>query len=89
MNASPTPGSRTTIATPSHDEIALCARALWAESGQPEGRDDAIWLEAENRLLSAHRAPDVTAVMLATLSQPVTRQPAVASAMAPTGRRRR
>ncbi len=58
---------------PSRDEIAPCARDLWAEAGQPEGRDEEFWLEAEYRLRSARRAPDVTAAILATLSQPVTR----------------
>jgi hypothetical protein len=40
----------------SHDEIAQCARELWTESGQPEGRDQAIWFEAERRLVSERRA---------------------------------
>jgi hypothetical protein len=74
---------------PSHDEIAQCARELWTESGQPEGRDDAIWLEAETRLLSACQVSDITAINLATLAQPVTRSTAVASASLPLGRRGR
>ena len=40
---------------PSPDEIAQCAREIWSESGQPEGRDDVIWLEAERRLIAARR----------------------------------
>jgi hypothetical protein len=42
---------------PNHDEIAQCARAIWISAGQPEGRDDAIWLDAERRLIFAGRAP--------------------------------
>ena len=38
---------------PLHDEIAQCARGLWVQQGQPADRDLAIWLEAEQRLLSA------------------------------------
>ena len=42
---------------PRHDDIAQCARELWAESGRPSGHDAAIWLEAERRLISARRPP--------------------------------
>lgn len=38
---------------PSHDEIAGRARQLWSDYGQPSGRDEEIWLEAERQL----RAP--------------------------------
>lgn len=41
---------------PSHDEIAQCASELWTESGCPQGRDEAIWYEAERRLISARRS---------------------------------
>jgi hypothetical protein len=37
----------------SHDEIASCARELWEQQGCPDNRDEAIWLEAESRLLAA------------------------------------
>jgi len=46
-----------TDSSPSHDEIAQCARELWTESGRPDGRDEAIWFEAERRLISERRAP--------------------------------
>jgi hypothetical protein len=36
--------------TPSHQEIADCARALWEHRGRPEGEDTDIWLEAEQKL---------------------------------------
>src|SRR5580700_5588024 len=36
---------------PSHEEIARQAEALWREKGCPHGRDDEIWLEAEQQLL--------------------------------------
>jgi len=45
--------------SPLHDEIAQCARGLWVQYGQPADRDLAIWLEAEQRLLSAPKiAPE-------------------------------
>ena len=39
----------------SHEDITQCARELWAQQGCPEGRDEAIWLEAESRLLASRR----------------------------------
>ena len=57
--------------TPSHDEIAQCARELWTESGQPEGRDQAIWIEAERRLISERRLP----LEIAAMPPPAARQP--------------
>jgi hypothetical protein len=80
MKAAIPVGAITAADRPSHEEIAHCARELWTVSGQPEGRDDAIWLEAESRLLSARQVPGVTAVSLATLAQPVARSNAVAIA---------
>jgi hypothetical protein len=46
---------------PCQSEIAQCARELWTESGQPDGRDVEIWLEAERRLISARRVPGMIA----------------------------
>ena len=63
-----------TLITPTHDEIADCARALWNELGQPVGRDEAIWLEAEQRFIASRMLPNITAVSLSILAQPVTRQ---------------
>jgi hypothetical protein len=34
----------------SHQDIAASARDVWNEKGQPEGRDEEIWFEAERRL---------------------------------------
>jgi hypothetical protein len=65
-----------TTAPNHHDEIAQHARDLWSEAGQPQGRDAEFWLEAEHRLLSARQVPDVSACILATLAQPVTRRAA-------------
>jgi hypothetical protein len=48
---------------PSHDEIAQCARELWNESGRPEGCDEAIWLDAERRLVSARLEPDLSTTL--------------------------
>lgn len=52
-----------------HDDIAQCARELWIESGRPSNRDEAIWLEAERRLVAARRAPAVIASILPVLSR--------------------
>lgn len=35
---------------PTHEEIAARARSLWAERGNPAGRDLEHWLEAERQL---------------------------------------
>ncbi|MEO6873566.1 MAG: DUF2934 domain-containing protein [Opitutaceae bacterium] len=72
MTTSFSSATKSTVA-PSHDEIAHDACELWAAAGQPEGRDDEFWLEAEHGLLAARQEPDVTAVILATLARPVTR----------------
>ncbi len=65
------PSATNSIVAPRHDEIAQRARELWAEAGQPEGRDDEFWLNAEHRMLLVREEPDVSAVILATLAQPV------------------
>lgn len=57
MNASTFLPSFAADLAPNHAEIEQCARELWTNSGRPAGRDDAIWLEAERRLISAQRAP--------------------------------
>ncbi len=67
------PSATNATVAPSHDEIAQCARELWTEAGHPEGRDDEFWYEGEQRLLAARQVPNVSAVMVATLAQPVTR----------------
>ena len=46
-----------TKCAPLHDEIAQCAQDLWVQYGQPAERDQVIWLEAEQRLLSATQSP--------------------------------
>jgi hypothetical protein len=61
MNSTLIPAAIETNPSPSHDEIAQCARQLWTESGQPEGRDQAIWYEAERLLASGRQAPLATA----------------------------
>jgi hypothetical protein len=40
----------TTKYSPTHDEIALRARALYEQAGFPSGRDEEFWLEAERQL---------------------------------------
>ena len=44
--------ARPPAGAPSHEAIAARAHALWAEQGHPENQDEAIWLEAESRLLA-------------------------------------
>jgi Protein of unknown function (DUF2934) len=71
MNTLPVTAATATNFSPSHDEISQCARKLWTESGQPEGRDQAIWFEAERRLISERRAPLMpAAVPQATAPKP-------------------
>ncbi len=55
--STPAPAKIEAIHLPTHDEIAQCARELWTESGKPTDRDDAIWFEAERRLVEARRTP--------------------------------
>lgn len=43
--------------SPSHDDVARCARELWQNYGQPSGRDLEIWLEAERKLATQASAP--------------------------------
>lgn len=66
MKTIPFPGAAGASSGPSHDEIAQCARELWNESGRPEGCDEAIWLDAERRLVSARLDP----VLPATITRP-------------------
>ena len=40
-----------TIIPPSHEDISQRARELWEGYDRPQGRDEAIWLEAERQLL--------------------------------------
>lgn len=37
---------------PTHEEIALCAFLLWIDAGRPENSAEAIWLEAEKKLIA-------------------------------------
>jgi len=50
--AAPAPATRHAAVprAPAHAAISASARAIWEEAGRPEGRDTAIWLEAERRL---------------------------------------
>jgi hypothetical protein len=57
MNPIPSTDPIPTPSPPSNDAIAQCARELWTESGKPEDRDQAIWVEAERRLHFAGAAP--------------------------------
>ena len=50
-NAPDSPSSANARLTPSHEEIAIRAEALWKEMGCPQGCDKQIWLAAERRLI--------------------------------------
>jgi hypothetical protein len=63
MNSSLVTATAVTDSNPSQSEIAQCARELWTKSGQPEGRDEAIWFEAERRLISERQSPLKSAVV--------------------------
>jgi hypothetical protein len=41
--------------TPTHNDISAAAQLLWIERGRPDNQDEAIWLEAEQRLRSRAR----------------------------------
>lgn len=41
---------------PTHDEIALCARAIWELEGCPQGRALEHWLQAEATLREGFRS---------------------------------
>ena len=47
---------------PGHEDIALCALAIWEAEGQPKGRDREHWLLAEARL-SEHPSVPAGSVM--------------------------
>lgn len=40
---------------PSHEEITRRAQEIWNSEGQPVGRDDEIWLSAEQQLKNQGR----------------------------------
>ena len=56
-----TPESTAPTVAPTHAEIAHCAREIWIRTGRPEGRDGAIWLEAESRLIGGRQMAAATA----------------------------
>jgi hypothetical protein len=42
-----------------HEQISKCARLVWERKGRPEGQDEEIWLETEQRLIDWHHvSPD-------------------------------
>ena len=66
---------------PLHEDIAQYARDLWIQNGQPADCDQAIWLEAEQRLLfvaATQAARERTSSPASSLGLPVA-EPAVAS----------
>jgi hypothetical protein len=53
---------------PLHQETSQRARELWEKYGQPYGRDQEIWLEAERQVLGAD--PQVKKVGAGSVSAP-------------------
>lgn len=49
------PNSRSVI----HESIATRAYEIWERDGKPEDRADAIWLEAEQELVTGRRKPQL------------------------------
>lgn len=48
--------SSRTATPPTHEQISRLAHELWEKRGQPAGRDDDIWLEAEKQLHEAYES---------------------------------
>ena len=67
----PTPTERPRRQIP-HEEIAQRARQIWNERNQPNGHDEAIWLEAESRLQAEAESKPVAG----TESRPLVNEPA-------------
>jgi hypothetical protein len=59
---------------PSHESIAILARAIWEKRGRPHGQDAPIWFEAERRLRAGIKVAgdedDVAADTREMLGQP-------------------
>lgn len=47
--------SAASAAKPTPEEISARAEVLWRAKGEPQGRDEEIWLEAERQLADEHR----------------------------------
>ena len=58
MNATP----RQQANTPTPDEIAMCAFAIWEKEGRPHGRDVEHWLQAEAQLMVDRRQDSLRSV---------------------------
>jgi hypothetical protein len=70
-----TPDTRT---LPLHDTVAQSAYSLWKKYGEPAGRSNEIWLEAERQLLGADlevNQQETGAVSAHTLSEIVAPEP--------------
>ena len=59
---------------PNHDEIAQGACEIWTMAGQPEGRNDEFWFEAEKSIISNRQSHNVSDFIVETLTRPVSRQ---------------
>lgn len=57
----------------SHEQISRRAEELWRQYGCPEGRDEAIWLEAEQQLLGTQNTL-ANESQFASISERLTRE---------------
>jgi Protein of unknown function (DUF2934) len=48
--------SLNTFKSPTHEEIAACARCIYETEGRPEGKALEHWLQAEAQLIAAQKA---------------------------------
>lgn len=53
-----------------HDEVAIRARILWEQAGQPQGRDLEFWLAAEAAVYGAEPKNTLTARPVTVCSGP-------------------
>jgi len=69
-----------------HEAIAEVAYLLWEKEGRPAGRDQELWLKAENQLKAikpvAPEAKTLPAVKPSEASKPPQQAPQVAAALA-------
>jgi hypothetical protein len=68
MSTTPTP-------PPSHEAIAHRARALWEQSGSPDGLDLTFWFQAEKELLAQQGPETPSAPQVPRVSPGLKQQP--------------
>jgi hypothetical protein len=56
--------------TPTHEEIAACAQAIYEREGRPQGRQMQHWLQAEAQLIAERKAASGSAAAKPAAAQP-------------------